>query len=33
MTEAERRAAKSEAAEKVADILFPRDGRTKPKRE
>ena len=33
MTAEERRMAKEAAAEKVADVLFPRDGRTKPKRE
>ena len=33
MTDEERRMAKEAAAEKVADVLFPRDGRTKPKRE
>jgi hypothetical protein len=33
MTAEERRMAKEAAAEKVADVLFPRDGRAKPKRE
>ena len=33
MTAEERRMAKEAAAEKVADVLFPRDGRMKPKRE
>ena len=33
MTAEERQMAKEAAAEKVADVLFPRDGRTKPKRE
>lgn len=33
MTKDERRIAKREASEKVADILFPRDGHAKPKRE
>lgn len=33
MSAEERQKAKDAAAEKVADVLFPRDGRTKPKRE